>query len=230
MAVRGRGSILRSLLSWALGLIAAGVLLLAALLALYAFVPPISTLMIGRWVTLRPVERVWTPLARISPALSAAVIMSEDARFCRHDGVDWSALNDVIDQAGEDGPSRGASTISMQTVKNLFLWPSRSFIRKGMEIPLALALDFVWTKKRVMEVYLNIAEWGEGVFGAEAAARRYFHKSAADLTAHEAALLATALPNPILRNPARPNRHHAVLARIIAGRAVRSAPWTDCVR
>ncbi|MDB5649116.1 MAG: peptidoglycan transglycosylase [Hyphomicrobiales bacterium] len=230
MAVRGRGQILGRVLRWIFGVMTAAVLLLAALLVLYAFVPPVSTLMIGRWATLRTVERVWMPLTKISSNLPAAVMMAEDAQFCRHGGVDWNALNEVISDGGEDGPSRGASTLSMQTVKNLFLWPSRSVIRKGLEIPLALALDFVWTKRRVMEVYLNIAEWGEGTFGAEAAARRYFHKSAADLSPREAALLAAALPNPILRNPARPSRHHAVLARIVGGRAARSAPWTGCLR
>jgi monofunctional biosynthetic peptidoglycan transglycosylase len=211
--------------------VAAGLILLfAGLFVLYAFVPPVSTLMIGRWITLKPVERVWTPLTRISPHLVASVIMSEDAQFCRHDGVDWGALNKVIEQAGEDGPSRGASTLSMQTAKNLFLWPSRSYVRKGLEIPVALAIDAAWSKKRIIEVYLNIAEWGDGIFGAEAAARRYFRKSAADLTAREAALMAAALPNPILRKVDRPSRRHAVIARIVQARAARGSAWTDCAR
>lgn len=230
MAVRGRGVWLRRLALWVLGLAAALVLLFASLLALYAVVPPVSTLMIGRWITLQPVERVWIPLSRLSPHLARSVIMSEDAQFCRHDGVDWSALNKVIEQAGEDGPARGASTLSMQTAKNLFLWPSRSYVRKGLEIPVALAIDAAWSKKRILEVYLNIAEWGEGVFGAEAAARRYFGKSAADLTAREAALMAAALPNPILRKIDRPSRRHAVIARIVQTRAARGAAWTDCAR
>jgi monofunctional biosynthetic peptidoglycan transglycosylase len=118
----------------------------------------------------------------------------------------------------------------MQTAKNLFLWPQRSTIRKGLEIPLALALDRAWGKRRVLEVYLNIAEWGGGLFGAEAAARRYFHKSAADLTQREASLLATALPNPILRDPSRPKRRHGVLAAINAGRVVRPEGYLDCLR
>ena len=123
-------------------------------------------------------ERVYVPLNQISPNLRLAVIASEDAPFCHHHGVDWGALREVIDDADEDGPSRGASTIAMQTAKNLFLWPWRSAIRKGVEIPLALMIDFVWGKRRVLEVYFNIAEWGEGVFGAEAAAQHYFQKSA----------------------------------------------------
>jgi monofunctional biosynthetic peptidoglycan transglycosylase len=118
----------------------------------------------------------------------------------------------------------------MQTAKNLFLWPQRSAIRKGLEIPLALVLDRAWGKKRVVEVYLNIAEWGPGLFGAEAAARQYFHKSAADLTQREASLLATALPNPILRDASRPKRRQAVLAAINAGRVAGAEGYLDCVR
>ena len=229
MAGRGRGWF-RRVMRWMFGILAGLVALLALLLIVYAVVPPVSTLMIGRWATLRPVDRVWTPLDRISPNLSTSVVMSEDGQFCRHDGIDWGALNKVLDDAGEDGPSRGASTISMQTAKNLFLWPSRSYIRKGMELPLALLIDLVWSKKRILEIYLNIAEWGDGIFGAEAAARHYFKKSAADLTPRQAALLAAALPNPFLRNPAKPGRRHAVIARIVQARAARGAAWTDCLR
>jgi monofunctional biosynthetic peptidoglycan transglycosylase len=206
------------------------VLALAALIVLWRFVPPVSTLMAARWVTFRGVDRSYVPLARISPRLIAAVVTSEDALFCRHHGVDWSALNEVITEADEEGPSRGASTITMQTAKNLFLWPQRSTIRKGLEIPLALVLDRAFGKRRVLEVYLNIAEWGDGLFGAEAAARRYFHKGASDLTAREASLLATALPNPVLRNPSRPKRRHGVLAAINAGRAVGAESYLECVR
>jgi monofunctional biosynthetic peptidoglycan transglycosylase len=204
--------------------------LLAGLILLWRAVPPVSTLMLVRLVTFRGVERTYVPLSRISPKLIAAVIASEDAQFCRHHGVDWGALNEVINEADEDGPSRGASTITMQTAKNLFLWPQRSTIRKALEIPLALVLDRVWRKKRVLEVYLNIAEWGPGVFGAEAGSRRYFHKSAADLSQREASLLATALPNPLLRDPSRPKRRHAVLAAINAGRVVGAEGYLECVR
>ncbi|MEA2757916.1 MAG: monofunctional glycosyltransferase [Methylobacteriaceae bacterium] len=217
---------LRHLLFVGLGLL----VLLAGVIALWRFVPPVSTLMLARWVTFRAVERTYVPLARISPLLIAAVVTSEDALFCRHHGVDWGALNEVISEADEDGPSRGASTITMQTAKNLFLWPQRSTIRKALEIPLALALDRAWGKRRVLEVYLNIAEWGDRLFGAEAAARRYFHKSAADLSQREASLLATALPNPILRDPSRPKRRHAVLAAINAGRVVGAEGYLECVR
>jgi monofunctional biosynthetic peptidoglycan transglycosylase len=203
---------------------------LAGLILLWRAAPPVSTLMLARWATFRGAERIYVPLARISPRLLVAVVTSEDALFCRHHGVDWGALNEVINEADEDGPSRGASTITMQTAKNLFLWPQRSAIRKGLEIPLALALDRAWGKRRVLEVYLNIAEWGDGVFGAEAASRRYFHKSAADLTQREASLLATALPNPILRDPSRPRRRQLMLAAINAGRVAGAENYLDCVR
>ncbi len=202
----------------------------AALIFVYRFWPPVSTLMLGRWIEGELVERQYVPLERISPSLRAAVIASEDSLFCRHDGVDWGALREVVEEADEDGPARGASTITMQTAKNLFLWPSRSFIRKGMEIPLALLLNLAWPKRRVLEVYLNIAEWGEGVFGAEAAARRYFHKSADRLDAAEAALLATALPSPRRRDPARPTRRHAALAARILNRARGAETLAECVR
>jgi monofunctional biosynthetic peptidoglycan transglycosylase len=201
---------------------------LAGLIIAYRFIDPVSTLMLARWAEDSPVARDYVPLGRISAELRAAIIVSEDARFCKHSGVDWGALREVVDEADADGPSRGASTITMQTVKNLFLWPSRSFIRKGLEIPLALILDLAWPKRRVFEVYLNIAEWGDGVFGAEAAARLYFHKSAAALDASEAALLATALPNPLKRNPAHPGRGHAALAQRIVARMHKAD--AGCVR
>ncbi len=202
---------------------------LAGFVLLFRFVPPPSTLMLGRWLLAEPVERHWVPLSAISPRLVAAVVASEDARFCRHGGVDWDALREVIEEAGEDGPSRGASTITMQTVKNVFLWPGRSIVRKGIEIGLAPVVDFVWSKERVMEVYLNVAEWGPGVFGAEAAARRHFRKSASELTAREAALLAAALPNPLRRDPGRPGPGLVRLAGTVMAKAAVVDPWLDCL-
>ncbi len=210
---------LRRILRILAGVLAASVLALAVLIVLYRFVPPVSTLMLARWVSFEPVDRRWMPLSAISPKLVAAVVASEDARFCTHGGVDWAALRDVMEDAGEDGPSRGASTIAMQTVKNVFLWPWRSALRKAVEIPLAMAVDLVWSKPRVMEVYLNVAEWGPGVFGAEAAARLHFNKSAAALTAREAALLAASLPDPIRRNPARPGPGLSKLAGSVTAKA-----------
>lgn len=201
----------------------------AALILVYRFVPPVSTLMLARWLQGEPVDRHYVPLGRISDFLRIAVIVSEDARFCRHSGVDWGALREVIDEADADGPTRGASTIAMQTAKNLFLWPSRSYIRKGVEIPLALLIGLEWRKRRILEVYLNVAEWGEGIFGAEAAARHYFNKSADKLDAREAALLATALPAPSRRNSARPSRRHSGLAARIMARAHTADPLVACV-
>ncbi len=214
---------------WVLRILLLLLLLLGLLILAYRFVAPVSTLMIGRWITGKSVERIETPLERISSNLIAAVIASEDARFCLHNGVDWDALRGVIKKGGERGPSRGASTIPMQTAKNLFLWPSRSVIRKSVEIPLALAIDAAWPKRRLLEIYLNIAEWGDGIFGAEAAARAYFKKSARDLNLQEATLLATALPNPFQRNPAQPHGGHAALARHIRAQVAAGIVPLACV-
>lgn len=200
--------------------------LLALALALYRYAPAPSTLMLARWLTFQPVERAWTPLGAISPHLVRAVIAAEDQRFCSHRGVDWVELNAVMED--EDGPSRGASTLTMQTAKNVFLWPGRSYLRKGLEIPLALAIDAVWGKPRVIEVYLNVAEWGEGLFGAEAAARRFFAKPAARLTPAEAARLAAALPNPRLRDPARPSRGLQAASARIQRRVAQLGSLGDC--
>jgi monofunctional biosynthetic peptidoglycan transglycosylase len=203
-------------------------LLFLALAILYSQTHPPSMLMLGRWVAGRPVDRVWVPFDDISRNLVAAVVTSEDGRFCSHHGVDWIEMRNAIEDE-EDGPSRGASTITMQTVKNLFLWNSRSFIRKGLEIPMALSLDRLWSKRRILETYLNIAEWGEGVFGAEAAARTYFGKSAKQLDLREAALLAAALPNPKLRNPRHPTSRQQRRAAHIAHLAFPGAEWLTCL-
>ena len=202
----------------------------AALVLFDAFAPPVSTLMLARSLRGETYERDYVPLNAVAPVVVAAVLSSEDARFCRHHGVDWDALHEVLEEADEDGPSRGASTVTMQLAKNLFLWPGRSVARKGLEIILALGLDGLWRKRRIVEVYLNIAEWGDGLFGIEAAARHYFGKSARSLDAREAALLATALPNPIRRNPARPSPVQRRLAGTIMIRARASGPWLDCLR
>lgn len=199
------------ILRWGFRLAIILIVLFACALAVDSIVRPVSTLMAGRLVTGQAVDRRWVPLSQISSQLVGAVILSEDGQFCRHHGVDWGMLREVVEH-GHGSPSRGASTITMQVAKNLFLWPGRSYIRKGIEIPLALLLDAIWTKKRILEYYLNIAEWGDGVFGAEAAAQRDFHVGAIDLSPRQAALLATALPNPFLRNPSHPSRIHRALA------------------
>jgi monofunctional glycosyltransferase len=204
-------------------LILALLIAFAVSLALGRFLPVASTLMLGRWVSLKPVSRNWVPISAISPALARAVIAAEDQRYCTHRGVDVVELLNVLD--GEGGPVRGASTITMQVAKNVYLWPGRSYIRKGLEIPLALMIDLVWGKRRVMEIYLNVAEWGEGLFGAEAASRHYYKKPASALTAAEAARLAAVLPNPIERDAARASR----ASRRVLERMGSIAGLTDCV-
>jgi monofunctional biosynthetic peptidoglycan transglycosylase len=208
------------------------VLLLPYLLApLYRFVDPVSTLMLWRRMTFARVERTWTPLATMSPALPRTVMIAEDARFCTHRGVDFSELRSAIEDADDFSEMRGGSTIAQQTAKNLFLWPGRSVVRKTLEFPLALWLDLVLGKRRLMEIYLNIAEWGpNGEFGAEAAARHAFNKPARDLSAREAALLAAILPNPVRRSAARPSAGVRRLAAIYEGRARRFGSVADCIR
>jgi monofunctional biosynthetic peptidoglycan transglycosylase len=220
----------RRVVRFAIGLLLSAILAVVVLGILYTFAPPVSTLMLARWATLRPVERIAVPLEGIAPSLAMAVIASEDARFCAHHGIDWGALREVIEGAEDDGPSRGASTIPMQTAKNLFLWHGRSYVRKALELPIALYIDLIWSKRRMMEVYLNVAEWGDGVFGAEAAARRHFGKSARALTRGEAALLATALPNPRLRNPSRPTAGHRARANRLLTRMERGGTLRACLQ
>jgi monofunctional glycosyltransferase len=205
------------LLLWPL--IALGLFILFA-----RFAPVPSTLMLARWLTGEPVKREWVALEQMSPHLAKAVLASEDQLFCEHWGVDFEVLRELI--TDPDGPGRGGSTISMQTAKNVFLWHGRSYVRKAIEIPLALIIDTVWGKRRMIEVYLNVAEWGDGIFGAEAAAQHYFKKSAARLTAAEAARLAAALPNPEQRGTSRPTRHSQRVLRRMGG----VEPYIGCVQ
>lgn len=195
----------------------------------FEFTRPVSTLMLADGFTFRPFHREWVEIDDIAPVLKQSVIMSEDGQFCSHQGVDWGALNEVINEALEGERARGASTITMQTVKNLFLWNSRSFVRKGLEIPLAIWFDLVVPKKRVLEIYLNIAEWGIATYGVAAASQAYFGKHPAELSPREAALLAVALPNPKERNPASPGPGLRRLAGIIEARAAKSAGHTSCL-
>ena len=216
--------LLRLLALGAAGLAALFVLLLV----LWRFVPPVSVPMAARWVMGERVERVWRPLSSVDRDLVVAVIASEDTGFCRHHGIDWNELIDVIDD--EDGPKRGGSTLTMQVTKNLFLWSGRSYVRKAIEIPLALVVDLVWPKRRIFEIYLNIAEWGpEGEFGIEAGSRRAFGHGAERAAPAEAALLAVTLPNPHRRNPARPSAGLRRVAGIIAARAANSPEVADCI-
>jgi monofunctional glycosyltransferase len=225
--MRGRGSARR--LVWRVltrALLVTGGLLALLLLAAAALPMP-STLMLARFASGAPVERYWVELDRVSPQMMRAVIASEDQRFCSHAGVDLGALKEVLTE--EEGPSRGASTIAMQTVKNLYLWHGRSWIRKGLEIPLALAADLAWSKRRTMTLYLNVAEFGDGLFGVEAAARRYYGKSAAALTAREAAELTASLPNPRLRNPRAASPRARANTQLILARMAALDGRADCV-
>lgn len=191
---------------------------------------PISTLMLADAVTMRGYDRRWVPIEEIAPVLRYSVIMSEDGQFCSHHGVDLRELHGVIQDALAGEETRGASTIPMQAVKNLFLWNSRSFVRKALEAPLAIYFDAVLSKKRIMEIYLNIVEWGPGIYGAESASLYHFGKAAADLTPREAALLAVALPNPIGRDPGGPTRNLLRLAERVQRMAGNSGGYTGCVR
>lgn len=211
-----------ALVSGTLALIGGGILaggvFIGVLLVLRNVDPHGSMLMLSQRLEGRSIRQVWVPLDRISPNLARAVIMSEDGQFCRHRGVDLRELADAMDKAERGEDVRGASTISMQVAKNMFLWPDRSYVRKALEIGMALVMEQVWPKARILEVYLNIAEWGPGIFGAEAAARYHFGKSADRLTEREAALLASALPRPIERPAGRPGAQHLRLAMVVERR------------
>jgi monofunctional biosynthetic peptidoglycan transglycosylase len=197
----------------------------------YAFGQPASTLMIWRRMTGERVERIYLPLTRISPNLQRTVIVAEDGRFCSHGGFDLAEIQDAIEDAGDLSEVRGGSTITQQVAKNLFLWQGRSWLRKALEFPLALWIDLVLSKRRILEIYLNVAEWGpNGEFGAEAGARRAFGRSARSLSRTQAALLAAVLPNPHARDARRPGRGLRRLAGLYRARAARApASATRCL-
>ena len=207
------------------------VLLPYVLVPLYRFVNPASTLMLWRWATGQRVERIFVPLPLIAPSLPLTVIVAEDGRYCSHHGVDFQELRGILEDADDFDQLRGGSTITQQTVKNLFLWQGRSVARKILELPLALWTDLVLPKRRIMEIYLNIAEWGpNGQFGVEAGARYAFGKPARQVGSGEAALLVAILPNPKVRSARQPRGDVRRLAGIYVGRATRSAAAGDCVR
>jgi monofunctional biosynthetic peptidoglycan transglycosylase len=228
-SVRLRGGLSR--LGWAVLVIALVLVALPYLLVpIYRFVTPVSTLMVARWVTGRNVARAYMPIERLAPILPLSVLVAEDDRFCSHHGIDWQEIHAAIEEAGDLSEARGGSTITQQTAKNLFLWPGRSFLRKALEFPLALWIDLVLPKRRIMEIYLNIAEWGpNGEFGAEAGARAAFGKSAADVDRREAALLAAILPNPVRRSARRPGPGVRRLAGIYEARARSGSALAGCI-
>jgi monofunctional biosynthetic peptidoglycan transglycosylase len=201
--------------------------------ALYRFVPPpLTYLMVERAIEGRGFDRRWRSLDEISPRLVRAAIAAEDARFCAHHGFDFNAIEKAF-RNNEKRPKkiRGGSTISQQTAKNVFLWPQRSYVRKGLEAYFTVLIEVMWGKPRIMEVYLNSIEWGPGVYGAEAAAQRNFGVSAKNLSATQAARLAAILPSPLKWRAARPGPYVKKRSgRIRAGAgAVRGTGSAACV-
>jgi monofunctional biosynthetic peptidoglycan transglycosylase len=194
---------------WRLVLLAVAAVLLLQLwylgwIVLYRWVNPAETAFMSRerariekLRTGAGLEHVWVDYGAISPHLKRAVIAAEDARFIEHEGVDWDAIQKALEDNRKRGrPARGGSTISQQLAKNLFLSPERSYLRKGQELLITFMIEVLWDKRRILEVYLNVAEWGDGVFGAEAAARHYYRTSASRLGPDESARLAVMLPRP----------------------------------
>jgi len=187
--------------------------------------------MLWRWVTGQRVERIVTPISQISPALVLAVIVAEDGSFCHNRGIDLGAMREALEHSDDDlAASRGASTLTQQVAKNLFFWQGRSFVRKVLEIPLAVWLYLVLPKPRVLEIYFNIAEWGpNGEFGAEAGARWAFGKSARSLDGREAAELASVLPNPLRRSARAPNAIVRRLAGLYERRSAEFPGLDSCI-
>lgn len=183
-----------------------------ALTLLYRFVPvPITPLMVQRYFELEDgkIEKDWKSLNEISPNLPLAVITAEDQKFEEHIGFDLEAIEKAVEynEKHKGKKVKGASTISQQTAKNVFLWPGRSWIRKGLEVYFTFLIELLWSKERIMEVYLNVIEMGPGVYGAEAAARHYFNKPASKLTRNESAAIAAILPNPLRWSASKPTRY-----------------------
>jgi monofunctional biosynthetic peptidoglycan transglycosylase len=235
LARNAAGCIKVSIVSGTRGLVLATfalVALVAGVLLLFRFVdPPVSSLMVQQWAAGVPIVQRWVPLEQISPHLIRAVVMSEDGEFCGHGGIDFHEMEIAFDHAGRDGTDtvRGASTISMQVAKNLFLWPSKTYLRKGLELIITVAMEQLWPKRRILEVYLNIAEWGPGIFGAEAAARYHFGKPPLRLSEREAALLAVVLPNPVEREAGNPGPGTRRLANTIERRMRAAGRRIDCI-
>ena len=191
----------RSVLVWLgrLAMALVGLVLLAVIV--YRFVdPPMTYMTFTEERRLGEIAQSWVPMEQISPAAARAVVAAEDANFCLHWGFDMGAIRDAV----AEGAERGASTISQQVVKNVYLWPERRWERKALEAAITPFVELIWPKRRILEVYLNVAEFGEGVFGIEAAAQRYFNTSAANLTVAQGAALAAVLPNPKARSATEP--------------------------
>ncbi len=228
LAGKSRRPWLRRLVRWAL--VIALIPFVLSVLYIPSFVHPVSTLMLMDLVKLQGYDRRWVSMEDIAPVMQYSVIMSEDGQFCRHYGVDLGELKGVVSDALEGEAVRGASTIPMQTVKNLYLFNIRSVLRKAVELPIAVFYDLVTPKRRILETYLNIAEWGPNIYGVEAAAQRYFGVSAKNLSHRQAALLTVALPNPYVRNPAKPSNGMRALARRIERLAAQAGGHVECLK
>jgi monofunctional biosynthetic peptidoglycan transglycosylase len=186
---------------------------------LYGVVPPpITPLMVIRLFEGEGLRKDWVRYSEISPHVFRAVIAAEDTRFCQHFGIEIDAVIDAWNKNQNGNRLYGASTITMQTAKNLFLWPGRNFLRKGLEAYFTLLMEALWSKRRILEVYVNIVEWGHGIYGIEAAAQYHFKKPAKDLTKREAALLAAVLPNPRRWTAGKPSSYIKQRARTIQER------------
>ncbi len=226
-AAKRSGWTLRDVLRLARRAVLGVVAAFLVLVVLFTVIPPVLTpYMIAESWRQGGIDRDWVALEDMSPHLARSVVAAEDANFCLHWGFDMKAIRAALDE----GAGRGASTISQQVVKNVFLWQGRSWPRKAMEAVMTPVVELVWSKRRIVEVYLNVAETGKGAFGAEAAAQRYFGISAKDLSATQAALIAAALPDPKGRNPARPSGFLRKRARSIADGAatIRADGRADC--
>lgn len=188
--------------TWVLRILGGIAALYAFLILLFSFVPPpINFYQLGEIWRLGGIEKDWVSYEEIAPVMGRSAVAAEDANFCNHWGFDMAAIRQAI----EEGSNRGASTISQQVVKNVFLWHSRSYLRKALEAVLTPAVELLWSKERILEVYLNVAEFDEGVFGVQAAARHYFDVDAKDLSALQAARLAAVLPDPKGRSASEPS-------------------------
>jgi monofunctional biosynthetic peptidoglycan transglycosylase len=222
------GVMLKRIFKWIFRLIATFLLGSVALVIVYRFVdPPVTPLMFIRMLEgigsakAVGIDKEWIDIDDVSPALLRSLIAAEDGRFFIHNGIDWKAV-DRARQRNERSKGKklyGASTISMQCARNVFLWQGRNYIRKGLEVYFTYLIEFFWTKKRILEIYSNVIEWGDGIYGAEAAAQHYFGVSASQLNARQAALLAVVLPNPRVWDPAKPTRYINGRASTIQARA-----------
>lgn len=209
--------IIRWSLRWLGLLLLSFVLISVCWVLLYRWLnPPTTWLMVRDWRSDIPVYRTWVPLADIPKAVPYAAIAAEDAQFCSHSGFDVEAIRKAFERNSKGNRLRGGSTISQQTAKNAFLWPQRSWVRKGLEAWFTGLIELLWPKPRIMEVYLNIAEWGKGVYGIDAAARRHFNKEPGKLTRQEAARLAAILPSPLKWSASSPGPFVRRKARRIA--------------